>query len=299
MKHYFIHDGHQQHGPFTLETIKTQGLTENTPVWHEGLTTWTPAGQIEELRVLLSQTPPPFQISPPVFHTPPPIPPHYDPFPEPKRDRKSLVYGLSAAVVLLVGIIYFTNNRSEAAVPNSSNTISAIQVDSAVGSVAPSESERLKELEQKEQERQAANEALTKKNMEYRNNWSKYITHSTNHYRVDSWGGIYDLLISVTNNTERILDEVTVKVSYYKENGSLYTEQEVALYNVQPNGSKTVAVPDVSRGTRIETEISSISSRAMHFCYNNLYEQRVSMDSSAGGGIEVPKRNRIDPWFCK
>ena len=50
MKKYFIHDGNQQLGPFSLEELKDKGLTSKSMIWFEGLGTWTEAQFISELK---------------------------------------------------------------------------------------------------------------------------------------------------------------------------------------------------------------------------------------------------------
>ena len=61
MDGYFIHDGNQQEGPFTVDELKEKSIRRDTPVWKKGLTDWTRAGDIPELKSLFENTPPPFQ----------------------------------------------------------------------------------------------------------------------------------------------------------------------------------------------------------------------------------------------
>lgn len=65
---YFIIKNNRQEGPFTIDELKAQGITSETLVWTEGMTNWTPAWQVEELKDLLfnsqeTATPPPFTPS--------------------------------------------------------------------------------------------------------------------------------------------------------------------------------------------------------------------------------------------
>ncbi len=63
----------QRHaGPFTIEQLREQGITPERLVWHDGLTDWTPAGEIEALAQL--------------FEAPEPTPPRI-PEPEPQAPR--------------------------------------------------------------------------------------------------------------------------------------------------------------------------------------------------------------------
>ncbi len=61
MKKYFVHNGKDQDGPYTIEELKAKGITSKTNVWFEGISTWTEAQFIPELKELLISTPPPFE----------------------------------------------------------------------------------------------------------------------------------------------------------------------------------------------------------------------------------------------
>ena len=62
-KKYYLHNGVEQQGPFTIEELKVKGITKETPVWFEGITDWVKAGEVDELLVLFQTTPPPFKSS--------------------------------------------------------------------------------------------------------------------------------------------------------------------------------------------------------------------------------------------
>lgn len=68
MKKYFIHNGVHQLGPFDIEALRSENITWQTPVWHEGLDEWTTAEKIDELKSIFNSIPPPFTTA-----TPPPI----------------------------------------------------------------------------------------------------------------------------------------------------------------------------------------------------------------------------------
>jgi len=59
MKHYYYADNEQQHGPFTVDELKTKRLKKSTLVWTEGMQNWTSANDIEELKDILISEPPP------------------------------------------------------------------------------------------------------------------------------------------------------------------------------------------------------------------------------------------------
>lgn len=58
MKKYYLHNGTDQDGPFYISQLKKKGITRETEVWYEGLSDWTKADQIDELKVLFTQSPP-------------------------------------------------------------------------------------------------------------------------------------------------------------------------------------------------------------------------------------------------
>lgn len=55
MKYYFVIINDEQKGPLVLEELQSMGLTADTPVWNEGLTDWTPAGELPELESCISR----------------------------------------------------------------------------------------------------------------------------------------------------------------------------------------------------------------------------------------------------
>ena len=61
---YFIVENNKQSGPFSIYELKDKGITSETLVWGEGMTDWTPAWKVDELRTFLfntkdTSTPPP------------------------------------------------------------------------------------------------------------------------------------------------------------------------------------------------------------------------------------------------
>lgn len=51
---FFIVENNQQAGPFTIEEMAARGVTPSTPVWREGMSDWTPAGNLPELASLFA-----------------------------------------------------------------------------------------------------------------------------------------------------------------------------------------------------------------------------------------------------
>ena len=65
---YYILINEKPEGPFALERLNEMHITPQTLAWHQGMPSWLPAGQIDELQFLWNtSTPPPV---PPIDTTP-------------------------------------------------------------------------------------------------------------------------------------------------------------------------------------------------------------------------------------
>ena len=98
---YFIIENKQQQGPFSIYELKDKGITSDTPVWAEGMSDWTPAGKVDELKDFLFNTndksvPPPYV---------PPRLSHATEKPEPKGSKSHGCLIISA--IILLGLIIF------------------------------------------------------------------------------------------------------------------------------------------------------------------------------------------------
>lgn len=62
MGRYFIHNGTDEDGPFDKNELRARTIKPDTPVWCEGMTDWTAAGAVDDLKDLFV-APPPFKGS--------------------------------------------------------------------------------------------------------------------------------------------------------------------------------------------------------------------------------------------
>ena len=96
MKKYYLHNGTEQDGPFDISDLKSKGITAKTEIWYEGISDWTNADEIDELKGLFSKA------------TPPPIRPKST-TKEPVKKKSKLGRNLQIlGLVLLLGFIGFT-----------------------------------------------------------------------------------------------------------------------------------------------------------------------------------------------
>lgn len=275
MRKYFIHNGEIENGPFDIEQLKTMQIKSETPIWYEGLQNWTVAGNVEELKSILisTSTPPKFEkfaqqntnVNPPSYTKP-----YYENnqnFEQKKsKTLRNVLIGVGVLALIFIVLSIATNNSKPTYNENgeiSGADTSAVAVDD--------ENDRI-------------NEELTIKNRNYRNNIEQYVGANTNRYSYNELGGISNLDIIVTNNTEYLLDEVNVNVDYIKDNGGIYKSEIVTIYNIPAKQDKSVSAPESDRGTSVEAKIQTISSKKLHMCYDNTF---------------APKAGEIDPYFCK
>jgi hypothetical protein len=62
MKKFYLHNGAEQSGPFDLNELREKKITQSTPIWYEGISDWTNAENVDELKELFkSAAPPPFK----------------------------------------------------------------------------------------------------------------------------------------------------------------------------------------------------------------------------------------------
>ena len=237
---------------------------------------WTVAGNVEELKAIIisTSTPPKFEnftqqnsnVHPPSFRktnfeTNQNI--------EPKKSKtlRNVLIGVGVLAIVFIGLLIATNSSEPTYYENGE----FIDVDSSAASVV-------------DEERNRINEELTIKNRNYRNNIEQYVVANTNRYTYNELGGISNLDIIVTNNTEYLLDEVNVNIDYIKDNGGIYKSEIVTIYNIPAKQDKSVSAPESNRGTSVDAKIQTISSKKLHMCYDNTF---------------APKAGEIDPYFCK
>tara|TARA_R110002126_G_scaffold162125_1_gene310097 strand:+ start:185 stop:892 length:708 start_codon:yes stop_codon:yes gene_type:complete len=61
MRTYYINNGNENGGPFTIEELKLQDISTATLIWYNGMDEWKYAREIEELQFLFNTTPPPIK----------------------------------------------------------------------------------------------------------------------------------------------------------------------------------------------------------------------------------------------
>lgn len=83
---------------------------------------------------------------------------------------------------------------------------------------------------------------------------------SAGDYKKGIFGGINNLKLHVKNNSDEILDKVTIEVKYLKPNGDVVAKENVYVLAVAPKSTKTLEVPSSNRGVDLKYRIVSIKS---------------------------------------
>jgi len=227
MKVYYLHNGEENSGPFNSKELKDLKITKDTPVWSNDMEDWKKAGEIDELKPILSNNPPPLKKL------------QKSEYQNPKKSNffKYLIIAVSIIAFLAIG----SNIISE-------NTINQ-------DNITPEEDDSV--------------------NMHIRNNITSLIQVNTNQYSVDAFGGISNLDVIVTNNTDFTIDEITVAIAYIKKNDGIFKAEYVTFNNIPPNQNKSLSAPDSNRGLSVKLTKQTITASELNLCYNNSFTPAV------------------------
>jgi hypothetical protein len=158
-------------------------------------------------------------------------------------------------------------------------TTNAAKSDAAKKAAAKKAEEAQKKAAAEKKKLEAAQAAAAAREMEMRNNWSKYITFGKLNY--DTKGeGINAFDVPVYNGTDAVLDKVTVRIDYMKKEKKLFKSETIVIYRIPPRAGLNGKAPESKKGEKVNVYITAISSRQLHLCYpqNN--------------------GNSSDPYFC-
>jgi hypothetical protein len=227
MKEYYIHKGEDNSGPFNIEELKNQKITKDTLVWSNDMEDFKKAGEIDELKSILSKNPPPLKKL------------------QKSEYQKTKKSNFLKYLIIAIGLIAF--------LAIGSNIISEGTIDQ--------ENTTLEEEDYF--------------NIQIRNNITSLIQVSTNQYSVDAFGGISNLDIIVTNNTDFTIDEITVAIAYIKKNDGVFKTEYLTFNNIPPKQNKSLSAPDSNRGLSVKLTKQSIASTDLNLCYNNSFTPAV------------------------
>lgn len=250
MSAYYIHDGRNEIGPFTIDLLKKQKLTRNTPIRKFGTETWMPAERLAPLKEV---------VMPRKIQRPKDILPaakehfHY------WHERKPmLLYTLFFIIGLLIAITIYSVVVPKLEKPAAPAVVSSPQTTVA----APPVKAELPETKPAVLPVVVEDKAKTT-----RQRWRKLIAAANSNYGIGFLGGIKDLSVIISNRTDYPIDQAIAKITYIKANGSVWKTKLVTITNIPAHDSKEQPVEDVGRGKKVKVSIYKILSRKMKFNY--------------------------------
>jgi len=258
----FIRINDENIGPIDIGKIDQYEITKETPVWSEGLSEWTTAGEFEPLSGYFKSTPPEFVIQSSKN--------------EVKNDKSSdknssrLILFLLLALLGIASIvaIIITNQNS------SNQTSDYVKLD-----LSDNNSRGETSLDGNSE---PAVDPITERNINIRNNWKDYITVNRSSYNYSKLGGISNLAIIVTNTTPYTISNVQVRVKILTVNGYVFRTKYLFFNDIKAKSKQQQFVPPTNRGVNVKYDIVSASSKGLRF--------RWSEDDHVGNGSVV------DPW---
>jgi hypothetical protein len=255
MSTYFLHDGQNELGPFTLDLLKKQKISRTTPVRLEGSDNWVPAEKLEGLKDL---------VVPLKIRRPKDIAPVVkEKITQLKEKEPRILYGSLLCIALILGVSIFSVTQSGAKEPPPVAATLSPVITSPQNVAVVEETEVKKEKEEAIRPVvQKVDEAKTT-----RLRWNKLITATNSNYGIGLLGGIKDLSIILSNRTDYPIDEAVAKVTYIKANGSTWKTKLITINGVPAHDSKEQSVPDVGRGKKVKVTLQKVISKKMNFSY--------------------------------
>lgn len=262
MSAYFLHDGRNERGPFTIEFLKKEKLTRNTPIRKKDSDNWMPAEKFHELKELVA--------SKKIKHLKDILPVISEGYTHLRKNNPGLLYGVMLALVLLASFSTYSIRRTVTS--RITEPVQQIQSMPAAAVTATLTNAPKDELPKPLEVKTTVPPFILKKEKESKEKttrlrWNKLITASNSNYGIGVLGGIKDLHVTLTNHTDYPIDEAVLKVTYIKANGGVWKSVPVNIFDVPAHDSKEEPVADVGRGKKVKVSIEKIVSKKMKFSY--------------------------------
>lgn len=236
MSQYFIHDGNEQKGPFTIEYLKENKIPGDLIVWKEGMEGWQKAKDVEELKEVIISTPPPIPQAPqPVYSA------EKNTVVKKSKSKRIALVAVLIIVVAVAGFIYYKQyvenkdsdsygNSDYGDVSNSSDNEETIKED-------------LITIEKRNPKRYLSVESRARKNL------------------IDQ-----NVIIGTITNSATLAKykDVVLKVIYLSQTGSELGTERFTVYEYVPSGGSIdfkVKLPETSRSVQ-QYQLEVISAKS-------------------------------------
>jgi hypothetical protein len=253
MRKYYYHRHGENHGPFTLEELAKEKIKGDTLVWFEGMSEWVSARNVKELELLVKRhhyvaAPPPVPQKKDTTPTPPVILAQSVPESSNKPNyRMNTILGL-LIVAGIVFVIYFIALKNAQTSYNYSQ--SEPTTTSQIESEQNAENAEVVNIVKPVQETQE--QKLLRLHGQIDNTWYQFLRVDVDpNYTVSPLGGIQNVYVTITNDSDYLISHLVYEVGYIKQNGDFWKSEEVIQHDIQPKSSIRVRVPDSHRGFRV------------------------------------------------
>lgn len=106
-----------------------------------------------------------------------------------------------------------------------------------------------------------ANPGTSTRNASTTDALASQVTVRSNDYKRVAFGGIRDLRLTVTNNSNFELDQVLVELQYIKPSEEPLRTEQIQFGAIAANESSTIRIPDTNRGIKVTYRIIRINSK--------------------------------------
>lgn len=253
MSAYYIHDGRNEIGPFTIDLLKKQKLTRNTPVRQTDSDKWMPAERLASLKEV---------VVPRKIRRPKDIlPAAKEHFQHLQQRKPVLLYSLLLLLALIAGISIYSATSTE-------KKSSAPAKPARQNVLPPATPQPVAQPEPAPKEAATPPVAVAEdKAKTTRLRWNKLISATNSNYGIGLLGGIKDLRVIATNRTDYPIDQMVVNLTYIKAGGGVWKTVPITIHGIPAHDSKEQEVSDVGRGKKVKVSIQKIISKKMHFSY--------------------------------
>lgn len=281
---YFIHDGAEQKGPFSIDELKTVGIKKESMVWCEGMETWKPAGEIEELNSVFPVIPPPLETK---TNTPPPFVPVKKPDTsvkkpldeKEKKKRLYLIIGGSALLLLLtIGIILIfalpgkeAEKASKAdSLTTSNDSLNPVNIiDPATGKpnqTGKPANQAVQTNQNQTDPKVAAEDKEELQRKKYAGSWRSYVYSSVDFKKMPGpppmGTMVKNIMVTLHNNSPYYVDEAVVTISFYGSKSEFLSSEKVSFKGIPANSKRSLEAPS-AKGYSAEARITKIISNSM------------------------------------
>ncbi len=169
---------------------------------------------------------------------------------------------LIIGVLLLIGYLIYlqierqkvASQREEKAIVREEKTEARADEEYQMKSEEQAKESKLKDERKKEED----------KKKHIRNNIHSYISATPNNYEYNNLGGIYNLEITVWNNTDYLLNNVKVRVQFLKPNGEVWNNRDLDFSLIPANDFLTLRTADTERGVSVRLQVLDVKSEELN-----------------------------------